>query len=104
MLSTAALALVVCGDLEAAFEQNVGYLLQDCSASIENLLIAAHALGFGACWVGVYPSQDSMQALKKTFSLPRSVIPIAVISIGRPGEQQEPRTRYNADYVHAEQW
>src|SRR5215471_4311521 len=37
MLVTATLAIVVCGDLEAAFESQLSFLLQDCSAAIENL-------------------------------------------------------------------
>src|SRR6516164_11427706 len=50
MLSTTALAIVVCGDLDAAFESQLSFMLQDCSAAVENLLLAAHALGLGACW------------------------------------------------------
>src|ERR1700690_1762855 len=45
MLSTATLAIVVCGDLDAAFDRQLSYLLQDCAAGVENLLLAAHALG-----------------------------------------------------------
>ena len=48
MLSSAAMAIVVCGDLDAAFERQISYLLQDCSVATENLLLAAHALGLGA--------------------------------------------------------
>jgi len=47
MLATATLAIVACGDLDAAFERHPSYLLQDCSAAIENLLLAAHSLGLG---------------------------------------------------------
>jgi nitroreductase len=104
MLPTAALAIVVCGDLEAAFEQNISYLLQDCSASIENLLLCAHVLGLGACWVGIHPAEDSLRQTKAILSLPGPVLPVAAISIGYPGEQLEPRTRYNPKYVHKETW
>jgi nitroreductase len=104
MLATAALAIVVCGDQQAAFEQQVGYLLQDCSAAIENLLLAAHALGLGACWVGVHPSEDSARQLRGMFSLPSPILPLAVISLGRPGETPEPRTRYQAEFVRFEKW
>jgi len=104
MLVTAELAIVVCGDLDVALDQQLGFLVQDCSASIENLLLGAHTLGLGACWVGVYPSEDSMRRLKEMLALPSSLVPIAAISIGHPGEQPEPRTRYNRDYVHLEKW
>jgi nitroreductase len=104
MLSTASMAIVVCGDLEAAFERHLSFLLQDCSAAIENLLLAAHGLGLGACWVGVHPGEASMRGVKDLFGLPASVIPIATIALGVPGEQPEARTRYNAASVHHEKW
>jgi nitroreductase len=104
MLPTAALAIVVCGDLEAALDRQLSYLLQDCSAAIENLLIAAQALGLGACWVGAHPSEEAIRRLKQMLALPAPIIPIAAISLGQPGEQPEPRTRYNPQYVRSEKW
>ncbi len=104
MLSTATVAIVVCGDQEAAFENHLSYLLQDCSAAIENLLLAAHALGLGACWVGVHPLEDALRELKRLLSLPRSFVPVAVVSLGLPGEAPSPRTRYSEDYVRLEKW
>ncbi|HWH68832.1 MAG TPA: nitroreductase family protein, partial [Candidatus Sulfotelmatobacter sp.] len=98
------LAIVACGDLEAAFEQQLSYLLQDCSASIQNLLLGAHALGLGACWVGVHPSEEAIRQLRTLFALPASVLPIAAIALGYPGEQPEARTRYRPNSVHLEQW
>lgn len=104
MLSTAALAVVVCGDLDAALERDLSYLLQDCSAAIENLLLSAHCLGLGACWVGVHPVPDSVRKLSELLGLPASVIPIAVVALGRPAEQPEARTRFAAQNVHLEKW
>ncbi len=104
MLATAALGIAVCGELEAAHDQQLSYLLQDCSAAIENLLLGAHILGLGACWLGVHPREQRIKSLKEILSLPASVIPIACIAIGHPGEQKEPRTRFNADYVRFERW
>ncbi len=104
MLATAPLGIVVCGDLNAAHDRQLSYLLQDCSAAIENLLLCVHALGLGACWLGVHPREDRVGKLKEILQLPASVIPIAAISIGHPGEEKEPRTRFNCDYVHWEKW
>jgi nitroreductase len=104
MLAGAALGIAVCGELPAAHDQQLSYLLQDCSAAIENLLLAAHILGLGACWLGVHPREQRMNALKKILSLPTSVIPVACIAIGHPAEAKEPRTRFNRDYVHSEHW
>lgn len=104
MLATAPLGILVCGDLDAAHDHQLSYLLQDCSAAIENLLLGAHALGLGACWLGVHPREERMRQLKEIFSLPPNVIPVAVIALGRPGEKKEARTRFNRDYVHWEKW
>jgi nitroreductase len=104
MLPTATLALVVCGDMDAVFDRQFSYLLQDCSACLENLLLAAHALDLGACWVGVHPSEDAMRRLRELLALPTPLVPIAVVALGQPGERLEARTRYQREYVRWEQW
>jgi nitroreductase len=104
MLAGAALGIAVCGDLQVAHDQQLSYLLQDCSAAIENLLLCAHILGLGACWLGVHPREQRVNAMKQILSLPPSVIPVACIAIGHPAEAKEPRTRFNRDYVHFETW
>lgn len=104
MLKTAGVAIAVCGDIDAAHDRQLSYLLQDCAAAIENLLLAAHALGLGACWLGVHPRENRIRQLKEMLSLPESVIPVACLAVGWPGEQKEPRTRFNPGYVHYEKW
>lgn len=104
MLATASLGIVVCGELDAAHDGQLSYLLQDCSAATENLLLAVHALGLGACWLGVHPREDRVRKLGELLSLPASVIPVACIAIGLPGERKEPRTRFNPAYVRREKW
>src|ERR1017187_1679621 len=102
MLATASLGIVVCGDLQAAHGEQLSYLLQDCSAAIENLLLCAHVLGLGACWLGVHPREQRVKALHEILRLQISVIPVACIAIGYPAETKDPRTRFNPDYVRFE--
>ena len=104
MLSTATLAIVACGDLEAAHDRQLSFLLQDCSAAIENLLLAAHMLGLGGCWVGVHPDEGSVRRVKGLLNLPGPIIPVAAIALGFPGEQLPARTRFNPEYVRKETW
>jgi nitroreductase len=104
MIAGAALGIAVCGELPAAHDQQLSYLLQDCSAAIENLLLCAHALGLGACWLGVHPREQRMNSLKQILSLPPAVVPVACIAIGYPAEAKEPRTRFKRGYVHFETW
>ena len=79
-------------------------MLQDCAAATENILIAAHTLGLGGVWLGVHPNEDRISGIRKLFKLPEEIIPVNVISIGYPAETKEPRTRYNAEYVHCNRW
>ena len=104
MIAGAALGIAVCGDLQAAHDQQLNYLLQDCSAAIENLLLCAHLLGLGTCWLGVHPWEQRVNSLKQILALPASVVPVACISIGFPAEAKESRTRFNRDCVHLETW
>jgi nitroreductase len=104
MLAGAALGIVVCGNLEVAHDNQLSYLLQDCSAAIENLLLAAHILGLGACWIGVHPRLERIKSIREILALPSPIIPVACISIGYPGEAKEPRAAYKSEAVHFETW
>ena len=104
MLRDAALGIIVCGDLEVAHDRQLSYLLQDCSAAIENLLLAAHALGLGTCWLGIHPREERIRKVSEILALPASVLPVSGIALGWPGEDKEPRTRYNPAYIHHEKW
>jgi nitroreductase len=104
MLAHAPVGIAVCGDLSVAHAGELSYLLQDCSAAIENLLLAAHALGLGACWLGVHPRQPRVEALTKILRLPDRILPISCIAVGWPAEEQPPRTRFSDANVHEESW
>jgi len=104
MLAKAGVGFVVCGNMERAHDGSLSYMLQDCSAAIENLLLAVSALGLGACWLGVHPREDRIAHVSKTLGLPTHVIPVSAIAVGWPAEEKEARTRYNADFVHHGSW
>lgn len=103
-LADAPVGIVVLGDIEAAHAQSESYLLQDCAAAIENLLLAAGALGLGACWLGVHPRPERIAGLREYFKLPEHILPVSVIALGHPAEDKEPRTRFNAAYVNYNSW
>jgi nitroreductase len=104
MLATAPLGIVVCGDMKAAHDNQVSYLLQDCSAAIENLLLAASMLGLGAVWLGVHPREDRMAHVAKLLGIPSGVVPVAALAIGWPAEIPVARTRYVDESVRREEW
>ncbi|QSH41679.1 nitroreductase family protein [Lentisphaerota bacterium ZTH] len=103
-LSSAGCGIVVCGDINEAHSNSLSYMIQDCSAAIENILLAVTALNLGACWLGVHPREDRMENISGFCKLPSHIIPIGVIAIGHPAKQPEPRTRYNPDYINQEKW
>lgn len=104
MLGEAAIGIVVCGDMERAHGGELSYLIQDCSAAIENLLLAATANGLGGCWLGVHPREERIAHIRSLLSIPESVIPVSVIALGWPRENPSPRTRYRENAVHRERW
>jgi nitroreductase len=104
MLANATLCIVVGGDLEVVHDHQLSYLLQDCSAAIENLLLCAHVLGLGSCWLGVHPREERIKIIREILSIPDSIIPIACISLGYPGESKPPRANYDLNCVHFETW
>jgi nitroreductase len=59
------------------------YCVQDAAAAVQNLLLTAHALGLGACWVGAFHERPVSRALR----LPRGVRPVAIVPVGYPAER-----------------
>jgi nitroreductase len=103
-LAGAPVGFVVCGDLQRVNGQHLSCLLQDCSACIENLLLALSLLGLGGVWLGVHPREDRIAHLRDLFKLPAHILPVGVIAAGYPAESPPPRTRFAAARAHHEQW
>jgi len=101
-LSRAPLGLVVCADTTVLKYE--GFWVIDCAAAIENALLAAHAIGLGGVWLGVYPEQQLVDAVRAIFDLPPHIIPMSMVAIGHPLEPRPAVDRFESAYVHHEQW
>ncbi|MDR1729424.1 MAG: nitroreductase family protein [Prevotellaceae bacterium] len=99
MLETATLAIVVCGDTARS-----PLWVYDCSAVTQNILLAAEALGLGAVWTAAHPYEDRMSAVANAVGLPASVLPLAVIPVGYPNGDFEPKEKYDETKVHFNRW
>jgi nitroreductase len=100
MLKQAALAIVVCGNMDKALPgQGQGFWVQDCSAATENILLAANALGLGAVWTGLYPDENRAASVAKVLKLPQAFIPLCTIVIGHPAEQPQPKDKWKPENV-----
>jgi nitroreductase len=93
------MGFVVCGDLTKAHGGELSYLLQDCSAATENLLLAAHGLSLGGCWLGVHPRADRVDGIRRLLCLPESMVPVAAVAVGWPAEEFKARTRFRNNAV-----
>lgn len=103
-------AIVVCSDRERAYK--IGgklardYLcISDCAMAVENMLLAAHALGLGACPVKSF----SPVALKEILEIPNGIEPELVVIIGYPDKKPSRPPRFPLEEItyinkYGEKW
>ena len=96
--ATAACVIAVCGDMTKVME-GIGRAnwIHDCSAATENILLAAHALGLGAVWMGIYPQPDRMQIVRSMLNVPETEETLCLIAIGHPAENQTPKDKWKPE-------
>ena len=93
MLYEAPLCICVCGNTEAK------HWVQDCSAAMENLLLADANLDLGGVWLGVHPNAELEEAIKEVLEIPAGYAPLGMAALGYPGETKPAQTRYDEDKV-----
>ncbi|MFH1914392.1 MAG: nitroreductase family protein [Pseudomonadota bacterium] len=98
MAAQAPVGILVCGDL--SLEKYAGYWVQDCSAAMQNLLLAAHGLGLGAVWTGIYPIEERGTGFAKLVGLPNTVIPLGFAPLGWPAQPSGEVSRFREDRIH----
>ena len=90
------LFIFVCADTTRMTEgQGKELWVQDLSAASENILLAAHAMGLGACWTTIYPIQKKVNGISRTLKLPGNLIPLNGIIIGYPDEPLQPKDKWD---------
>jgi nitroreductase len=101
--TNAPLMIAVCGDTNKTTMDDGNKLpdfwVQDVSAATENLLLAAHALGLGAVWTGVYPVMERVADVANVLNCPENIIPLAVVRIGYPDEAPQPKDKFKEENV-----
>ena len=104
MLKQAPLAVAVCGETTWFDGNENPYRQQDCSAAVQNLLLAAEALGLGAVWTGVYPNMELARPLSTFLGLPGNVQPLCVIPIGHHDGTTQPKDKWKPENIHYGKW
>ena len=102
----AACAIIVCVDEEETFnrpKEGWNYAQIDGALAAQNLLLACHAKGLGACFCGAAPMPMVINGLKEKFNMPETMLPVAIITIGYPEETPKtPDDRLNKNKVYFE--
>jgi nitroreductase len=98
MLKYAPMAVLVCGN--QSIEDNEAYLNQNCSAATQSLMLAAHALGLGSVWLGVYPKAERIDPIRELLKIPAYVLPVSLVSVGWPDEVRETPDRFDRGKIH----
>lgn len=78
----------------------------DGSAATQNILLAAHALGLGAVWLGAPVAlKKHSNEIKKLLKIPKSREIVSIVALGTPKTLSNPRPHINIkDKVHYERW
>ncbi len=102
MLPQAGCGIIVCGDRSE--EERLGFLIEDCSAAIQNILLAAHGLGLGAVWCGLYPAEERAQVVAEVLNIPSGIIPVGLVVVGHGDEKKQGVDRFDEKRVHYDKW
>lgn len=95
--------IIPCGNLLRCLPPPAhNFWIQDCSAAMQNMWLAAAGLGLGAVWVGIHPLAPFVRGVRRALALPRHIVPLGALYLGYPAEQKPARTQYDADRVHWE--
>lgn len=98
-IAQAPLVIVVCANIERVKPYGSRgidlYCLQDAAASVQNMLLAAHAIGLASCWIGAFDEGPVYDIL----DLPPHLRPVAIIPFGHPAEEGKERPKRKDD-VH----
>jgi nitroreductase len=72
------------------------YAAMDCAAAVENMLLAAESLGYGACWMQMPINLFNSAFGGKSFEearIPEGYKPLYALSLGHPSENPAPAPR-----------
>lgn len=76
---------------------------EDCALAAQNLMLAAHDLGLGTCWIGFALAALSQPEIKQRLSIPDDYVAVAPIVLGYP-EIMPPSTPRSepeiVDWIH----
>lgn len=97
--------IVVCGDKKRC--EYTGSLLCSLATATENILLSAHSLGLGACWLYVYDpdTPETEKQIRKILKLPSNILILCLVILGYPeGKPLSKKLRDLNEIVHIDKW
>jgi nitroreductase len=79
------------------------YYLEDGSAATQNVLVSAHALGLGTCWVAG-DKKDYAPEIASWLGAPEGCRLVSLIAVGHSAEQPKPQKRTLESVLHWERF
>jgi len=83
----APVAIVGCADVKSLLTGK--WAVVDTTIAMQNMVIAAWALGVGSCWIGGCNEKE----IKKLLKIPDKWKFVALLTLGYPAEQPKPRKK-----------
>jgi len=77
--------------------------VEDGAAATQNMLLAAHTLGLGACWIAAHGSPYE-EKLKNILGVPKDKTILSIISIGFPAESPKTTRKNLGSMVHIDMY
>ena len=100
----APVVIVACSTPSKAWSREDGeeYWKVDAAIAMQSMVLVAHELGLGTCWIAAFKEDKVKEALR----IPDEVRPVALTPLGYPAEQKGPVTERKPieEIVHYECW
>ncbi len=77
-----------------------GWAQIDLSICMENMWLAADALGLGAVWLGIAPNEDRMKDVEQLIGMPEGIRAFGLFALGHPAESKEQEDRFKPERIH----
>lgn len=77
------------------------HYVEDGAIATTNMLLEAHSLGLGTCWVGAFgsPYEDKV---RKLLNVPANLRVLSIVSLGYPAEEKTSGRKELGEIVHYE--
>ena len=87
VFNRASTVIAICGNRESHWR------VYDCSLAAGNIMLAAHSMGIGTCWIGFAEYMFNTKEFKERYRIPEEYDVICPMSLGYRKVEQKPPVR-----------